>query len=61
MLLKTYLVAYFAVLAAALFALWEGRVLARLPGEWVLLIVVGAIVLGILLAFVSRNTPPNPA
>lgn len=58
---KVYLVAYFALLAAALFALWQGRVLARLPTTWVVLVVVGAVVLGVLLALVSRNHPPNPA
>jgi len=62
MLLKTYLIAYFAVLAAALFALWQGRVLSRLPAEWVILAVAIAVVLGVLLAFVSRNSAPtNPA
>ena len=31
MLLKTYLIIYFALLAAAFVSLWQGRILARLP------------------------------
>jgi hypothetical protein len=58
---KVYLVAYFAILGAALFALWQGRVLGRLPPAWVVLVVVAAVALGVLLGFVSRNHPPNPA
>lgn len=61
MVLKTYLIVYFALLLAALVALWRGQVLSRLPVEWVLLALVTAIVLGVLLAVVSRNTPTNPA
>lgn len=61
MILKTYLVVYFVVLAAALIALWQGGVLARLPVAWVLLVLGAAVVLGVLLAVVSRNTPANPA
>lgn len=61
MILRIYLVVYFAIVALALLALWQGRVLARLPGEWVALAVVAAIVLGVLLAVVSRTRPPNPA
>lgn len=58
MLLRTYLIVYFLLLAAALFALWQGRVLSRLPSEWVLLVVAVAVVLGVLLAFVSRDNTP---
>jgi hypothetical protein len=61
MLLRIYLVVYFAVVGLALLALWQGRVLARLPAEWVALAVVAAVVLGVLLAVVSRTRPPNPA
>ena len=52
---KVYLIAYFALLGAALFALWQGRVLGRLPAagspspSW------AAVVLGVLLAVVSRH------
>ena len=60
MVLRIYLVVYFALVAAALLALWQGRVLVRLPVEWVALAIVAAVVLGVLLAVVSRN-PPNPA
>jgi UDP-N-acetylmuramyl pentapeptide phosphotransferase/UDP-N-acetylglucosamine-1-phosphate transferase len=58
---KVYLFAYFAILAAALLALWQGRVLGRLPAGWVVLVVIAAVALGVLLGFVSRNRPPNPA
>ena len=62
MILKTYLAVYFALLAAALVALWQGRVLSRLPAEWVVLVIAAAVVLGVLLALVSRNNAPtNPA
>jgi hypothetical protein len=61
MVLKIYLAAYFVILAGALLALWQGRVLGRLPAEWVVLILAAAIVLGVLLAVISRNHPPNPA
>jgi hypothetical protein len=61
MVLKVYLAIYFAIVGAALLALWQGRVLARLPAEWVSLSVAVAVVLGVLLAFVSRRRPPNPA
>jgi hypothetical protein len=61
MVLRIYLVVYFVVVAAALLALWQGRVLARLPAEWVTLGIAVAVVLGVLLAFISRTRPPNPA
>lgn len=58
MVLRLYLIAYFAILAAALLVLWQGRVLARLPLDWVLLVLAAAVLLGVLLAVVSR-TPPR--
>lgn len=58
MVLKVYLVVYFALLAAALFALWESGALGQLPAEWVVLVVVAAVLLGVLLAVVSRHRPP---
>jgi hypothetical protein len=62
MLLRAYLIVYFVLIACALFALWQGRVLARLPFEWVALAVVAALVLGVLLFLLSsRNHPANPA
>jgi hypothetical protein len=60
MFLKIYLAAYFAVVGVALVALWQGRVLGRLPAEWVALVVVAAVILGILLALVSRKRPVKP-
>lgn len=57
MLLKAYLVVYFAVVALAAFALWRGKVLARLPFDWVVLGLAAAVVLGVLLAIVSRDRP----
>jgi hypothetical protein len=61
MFLKVYLAVYFVVVAVALLALWQGRVLARLPAVWVALAVGAAVVLGILLALVSRRRPVKPA
>jgi drug/metabolite transporter (DMT)-like permease len=61
MVLRVYLVAYFLILAAALASLWQGRVLSRLPAGWVILVVAVAVILGVLLALVSRSHPPNPA
>lgn len=55
MLVRIYLAIYFALIAAAVFALWQAGVLERLPLAWVaaaLLVVVG---LGLLLGFVSRR------
>lgn len=59
MILKTYLAVYFVLLAAALVALWQGGVLSRLPAEWVVLVLAAAIVLGVLLALVSRHRSPS--
>ena len=61
MLLKTYLIIYFALLAAAFVSLWQGRILARLPFGWVGLAFLAAVLLGVVLALVSRHKPPNPA
>jgi|WetSurMetagenome_2_1015567.scaffolds.fasta_scaffold599332_1 hypothetical protein len=61
MLLKLYLAAYFGLLAIALAVLWRGGVLARLPLGWVALVVVGAVLLGVLLALLSPQKPANPA
>jgi len=61
MLLKIYLAVYFAAVALALLALWQGRVLSRLPVEWVALVTGGAVVLGVLLALISRKRPIKPA
>lgn len=61
MVLRVYLIVYFVILAAALFALWEGKVLARLPAVWVVIVLAVAVLLGVLLAVVSKNRPANPA
>jgi hypothetical protein len=53
MFLRFYLIAYFALLAAAVFALWQGDVLGRLPGVWVAAAFGAAALLGLLLAVVS--------
>lgn len=58
MVLKLYLIVYFALLAAALFVLWKSGALTQLPAEWVALVVAGAVVLGALLAVVSHRRPP---
>ena len=56
MFLRFYLIAYFALLAAAAIVLWQGEVLGRLPASWVVAVFGVAALLGLLLAFVSR--PP---
>ena len=54
MFLRSYLIAYFALLAAAVAALWQGGVLERLPAGWVIVAFGAAVLLGFLLALVSR-------
>jgi hypothetical protein len=48
-----YLTAYFVLVGAAVVALWQADVLARLPAAWVALAVVLAVGLGVVLAVVS--------
>lgn len=55
MFLRIYLIAYFLVVAAAGFVLWQAGVLERLPLGWVALSLLAAIGLGTLLALVSRR------
>lgn len=55
MAIRIYLIAYFALVGAAAAALWQARVLGRLPAEWVGLALVVAVGLGILLAIVSLH------
>lgn len=54
--LRLYLVAYFAVLTAAVLVMWAGGILTRLPGVWVVVVLVLATALGVGLAAVSRGT-----
>jgi len=63
MVIRIYLVVYFALVGAALVALWQGDVLARLPGQWVALALILAVGLGVLLAVVSlrRHHHQTPA
>jgi hypothetical protein len=53
MWLRIYLVAYFALVGAAVVALWQDDVLSRLPASWVALALLFAVGLGVLLALVS--------
>ncbi|HSK09298.1 MAG TPA: hypothetical protein VK911_06960 [Vicinamibacterales bacterium] len=53
--MRIYLIAYFLVVAAAGFVLWQAGVLERLPLGWVALSLLAAIGLGTLLALVSRR------
>lgn len=55
MWVRVYLVAYFLIVGAAIVALWQADVLARLPLEYVALGVLTAVGLGALLAVVSRR------
>jgi hypothetical protein len=61
MLLRTYLTVYFALVASALAALWQSRALDRLPAPWVFIVFAAAVLLGVLLAIVSRSHPTHPA
>jgi hypothetical protein len=60
MLIRVYLVVYFALVGAAVAALWQGDVIGRLPGEWVALALLLALGLGALLAFVSLRGRGGP-
>jgi len=55
MWVRVYLAAYFALLGAALMVLWHTDVLGRLPLEYVAIVVLAAVGLGVLLAVVSRR------
>jgi hypothetical protein len=59
MWLRLYLILYFALIGAAVAALWKGGVLSRLPAEWVALVLIVAVALGVLLAYVSLRRPTN--
>jgi|WetSurMetagenome_2_1015567.scaffolds.fasta_scaffold1155650_2 hypothetical protein len=60
MVMRIYLVVYFALVLAAAAALWQGGVLARLPVEWVGLAIVVALGLGVLLAAISLRGSRRP-
>jgi hypothetical protein len=50
---RIYLVGYFLLFFGALFALWQAGVLSQLPGLWIALAVLAAVVFGVLLAVAS--------
>ncbi len=56
-LLYLYLVAYFALVAGAVLALWQAGVLGQLPTEVVVIGLLVAIGLGIVLALASTRPP----
>lgn len=53
--LKLYLIGYFVLLLGAAWALWESRILQRIPGIWIAIGAVIAIGLGIVLAVASSH------
>ena len=53
--LRLYLVGYFVLLLGAAWALWESRILQRIPGVWIAIGAVIAIGLGIMLAVASSR------
>ena len=55
-----YLIGYFGLVVGAALALWQGGVLARVSGIWLVLSATAVIGLGILLA-VSSRTPTTIA
>jgi hypothetical protein len=56
-LIRLYIVAYFALLAGAVLALWQADILQRLPLVWVAMGLIVAVGLGILLAVTSTRPP----
>ena len=55
--LRVYLTAYFVLLLAAAVTLWRSRVLAEVPGLYLLAAATVAVGLGVLLAATSRRRP----
>ncbi len=55
-----YLVIYFALVAGALIALWQGGVLVFLSTSWIVLGLLVAVGLGVLLALVTAWHPRVP-
>jgi len=53
--LHVYLVVYFVLVGSAFVVLWQSDVLPQLPLAWVLTFAAIAVVLGVLLALVSRS------
>jgi hypothetical protein len=56
-LLHLYLLAYFALLAAAGLVLWQAGVVQRVPSTWLILAAIVTLGLGCLLALVARSKP----
>ena len=50
-----YLVAYFALVAGALFALWAGGALQQFPASWIVIGLMIAVGLGVMLALSART------
>jgi hypothetical protein len=55
-----YLIAYFALMIAAFATLWQAGVLQRMPQSLALTAAAVAIVLGVLLALLSRTRTATP-
>jgi hypothetical protein len=57
MFVRVYLIAYFALLAGAVLALWQGGVLAEIPLAWTAIGLIVAVGLGVILAVTSARPP----
>jgi len=55
--MRLYVIGYFVLLAGAVFALWQGGVLSRIPLLWLALALMIAVGLGIVLAVTSTRPP----
>jgi hypothetical protein len=53
--LTLYLAFYVLLVAAAVFVLWQSRILGEIPATWIALGAFVAVGLGVLLALVSRT------
>jgi hypothetical protein len=53
--LHVYLAVYYVLLGSAFVVLWQSGILSELPFVWVLAFASIAVVLGVLLALVSRS------
>ncbi len=55
--MRLYIIGYFVLLAGAVFALWQGGVLAQIPLLWLALALIIAVGLGVVLAVTSAHPP----
>lgn len=56
-----YLIVYLALMVASAVVLWRSDVLPQMPLSWALVAAGVALVLGVLLALLSRTPTPTPS